>query len=402
MPRQRLSPRRPFGWGAPFAALLLLLAAQGAARAVPVAGLTTTNKLILFDSDAPGTLFVQTFVIGLQPGERIVGIDYRVSTAQLYAVGSSNRLYTIDPVTGLATQVGASPFTPPLEGVALGVEFGVDFDPVSDKLRVVNDSGQNFSLDPDTGAVVSTLPPLVYAGGEAEAGQTPSVTAIAYTNNFRGASSKTLYSLDWRRNTLVRIGQPLTGSGEPPAGQTFTVGSLSTGFGVTELAGFDVAASDATAYAALRSTDALISSIFYTVNLDTGAATQVGAIGGGEFVRDVTALSRPSQLFAFTASHKLLRFDSTAPGTIINTYTIPSLQSPGEKIVATDCCPRGHEILTLLTDASRFYNFNVATSQLQFVGEILEAEDKLSGTEFGYTFVPAGGSRAVSNTGQNL
>ncbi|HEU4596609.1 MAG TPA: DUF4394 domain-containing protein, partial [Pyrinomonadaceae bacterium] len=152
----------------------------------------------------------------------------------------------------------------------------------------------------------------------------------------------------------------------------------------------------------LRSTDALVSSIFYIVNLDTGAATQVGAIGGGEFVRDVTALSRPSQLFAFTASHKLLRFDSTAPGTILNTYTIPSLQSPGEKIVATDCCPRGHEILTLLTDASRFYNFNVETSQLQFVGEILEAEDKLSGTEFGYTFVPAGGSRAVSNTGQNL
>jgi hypothetical protein len=398
MPRPRLSPRRPFGWGVPFAALVLLLAAHATARAVPVAGLTAGNKIILFDSDAPGTVFVRTFVIGLRPGERVVGIDYRTSTAQLYAVGSSSRLYMVDPVTGRATQVGAAPFTPPLDPTP-GLEFGVDFDPVSDKLRVVSDAGQSLLLDPDTGAAAPS-PALVYAPGDANAGQTPSVTAIAYTNNFRGAAAKTLYGLDWRRNTLVRIGQPSTGVGEPPTGQTFTVGPLQTGFGVTELAGFDVAAADATAYAALRSTDALAGSVFYTVNLDTGAASQVGPVGGGEFVRDVTALSRPSGLFAVTASNKLLRFNSAAPGTIIDFYGIPPLQSPGERVVGLDCCPRGNEVVTLLTDASRFYNYNVNTSNLFFVGEILTS-GRLSGNEFGFTFSPSG-SRAVSDTGQNL
>ncbi len=401
MPRPRLSPRRTFGWAAPLASLLLVLFAHASAHAVPVAGLTATNKIILFDSDAPGTLFVQTFIIGLQPGEHVVGIDYRVSTAQLYAVGSSSRLYTVDPVTGLATRVGTTPFTPALDSTP-GLEFGVDFNPVSDKLRVVSETGQNFLLDPNTGAVTATDPALVYASGQQDAGQAASVSAIAYTNNFRGATVKTLYGLDWRRNTLVRVGQLSTSVGEPPTGQTFTVGSLQTGFGVTELAGFDVAASDTTAYAALRSTDSLGTSRFYTVNLSTGAASEVGTIGGGEFVRDVTALSRPSGLFAVTASHKLLRFNSAAPGTIIDFYGIPALQSPSERIVGTDCCPRGQEVLTLLTDASRFYNYNVNTSDLTFVGEILTTNDRLSGNEFGFTFVPAGGSRAVSDTGQNL
>src|SRR5689334_7779367 len=33
----------------------------------------------------------------LQPGETIVGIDLRPATGQVYAVGSTNRLYVLDP-----------------------------------------------------------------------------------------------------------------------------------------------------------------------------------------------------------------------------------------------------------------------------------------------------------------
>ena len=77
--RQMPSPsqRRPRAWVAPLAAFFLMLAAHASARAVPVAGITASNKIILFDSDTPGTLLAQTYVIGLQPGERVVGIDYR-------------------------------------------------------------------------------------------------------------------------------------------------------------------------------------------------------------------------------------------------------------------------------------------------------------------------------------
>ena len=244
-------------------------------------------------------------------------------------------------MTGLATQVGNAPFTPALGGVESGVEFGVDFDPVSGKLRVVSETGQNFLLDPDTGVLSSMGEALVYAAGEPEAGQTPSVTAVAYTRNFKDAGTTTLYGLDWRRNTLVRIGSHTGTPLSPSTGQTFTTGPLLNGFGVTELAGFDIAASDANAYAAMRSTDARAGSIFYTINLDTGAATQVGTIGGGESLRDVTALSRPSDLFAVTASHRLLRFSSATPGLFTDFGVIGPLQSGGERIVALDCCPRG-------------------------------------------------------------
>ena len=40
-----------------------------------------------------------------------------------------------------------------------GTEFGVDFNPQVDRLRVVSNSGQNLRLHPDTGAVAAVDKP---------------------------------------------------------------------------------------------------------------------------------------------------------------------------------------------------------------------------------------------------
>jgi hypothetical protein len=151
---------------------------------------TSLNNLVSFKSTAPGVILSTTPLYGLQPGETIVGIDFRPANGQLYAVGSSNRIYTINPTTGAATQTGAaSAFTPVLVGGA----FGVDFNPVVDRIRVVSDADQNLRLNQTNGLVVDfdsntggiqTDAALSYVQGDSNFGQDPNVVAVAYTNNF--------------------------------------------------------------------------------------------------------------------------------------------------------------------------------------------------------------------------
>src|SRR5207248_3674453 len=95
---------------------------------------TRTNDLLRFSSASPDTVASTTPITGLQGGESVLGIDVRPATGQLYALGSSARLYTINPATGAATQVGSGTFAVPLSGTA----FGFNFDAVADRIRVVS------------------------------------------------------------------------------------------------------------------------------------------------------------------------------------------------------------------------------------------------------------------------
>src|ERR1044072_7268736 len=79
---------------------------------------TNGSSITRFDSTALGTTTTVP-VTGLQGGETLVGIDLRPATSTLYGIGSSSRMYTINPITGTATQVGsAGAFT--LNGTAFG------------------------------------------------------------------------------------------------------------------------------------------------------------------------------------------------------------------------------------------------------------------------------------------
>jgi len=391
---KRHSSGRPYVWALPLVAFVCLLFAQTNARAVPVVGLTVTNRLVFFDSNAPVAVAAYVSITGLQPGEQVLAVDFRPLTGQIYALGSASHLYTIDPVTGAATPVGSGSFTPSLSGV----EFGFDFDPTTDRLRIVSSNGQNLRLDPNTGAVVAVDAPLVFAAGESEAGMTPDITGAAYTNNFRTATTATLYAIDWRRGQLQRIGSSNGSPVSPNSGQVFTVGTLGTGFQITEMVGFDIAANGGTAYAALRSADALSGSFFYTVNLSTGQPMQQGLIGGGEFVRDVTVIDRAVDLLAITASNKLLRFNSSAPGTIINSVAITNLQSANEKIIGMDYLPDGS--LCFVTDPNSVYVLDATTGVAHYLGQFMVSV--LNGTEFGLTTTPQGYLQAVSDADQNL
>ena len=123
-------------------------AAAPASAAETVYGLTAGDNLVTFSSDRPGTVSSPVAITGQGSGESFVGIDVRPATGQLYGVtqaGQSGRLYRIDPVTAKATAITTQPFT------LTGVDFGVDFNPVPDRVRIVSDTGQNLRLNPNTG-----------------------------------------------------------------------------------------------------------------------------------------------------------------------------------------------------------------------------------------------------------
>src|SRR3954469_18158449 len=262
------------------AAALGLFALPAAAPAALIYGLSTNNNLFTFDSATPSTIQSGVFVTGLQTNEQLLNLDFRPN-GQLVGLGSSNRLYSINPATGAATAIGSG-FTPALNGNA----FGYDVNPVVDRVRVTSDADSNFRLDPNTGALAATDTNLAYAAGDATVGEDPAVVGVAYTNPAAGLT--TLYGIDSRLDTLVTVGT-IGGAISPNTGQLFTVGAL--GVNAANLIGFDIGP-NGTGYAAIQPTNSGVSNL-YTITFAIGSATLVGTIIGGTVVRDITVAVIP-------------------------------------------------------------------------------------------------------------
>jgi uncharacterized protein (TIGR03437 family) len=254
--------------------------AQSAQAGPTIYALTDTNRLIGFNAATPGTVASNVALTGLAQGETLVGIDFRPRNNQLYGVSSASRVYTINLSTGAATAVGAAAFTPALSGAA----FGVDFNPVPDRIRLTSDADQNLRLNPDTGAVAGTDTTLAYAAGDPNGAANPNVVGVAYTNDFNGATSTTLFGIDSNLDILVRQGSVGGAPDSPNNGRLSTIGAL--GVNTTDQVGFDIAAPNDLAYASLTPQGATGSSL-YSINLNNGAATPLGAIGGGAVIRDI-------------------------------------------------------------------------------------------------------------------
>jgi hypothetical protein len=236
----------------------LALAAASPAHAATFIALTSTDGVFQFDSASPGSPGPVYPISGLQQNEQIYGIDFRPATGQLYGVGSTSRLYTINPATGQATLVG--PLSVPLSGGS----FGVDFNPVADRLRVISDTDQNLVIDPATGAVTVGPAPM-YMGGSPN----PYISGTAYSNNTAGATSTTLYAIE--TNVLTMINQ-IDGVITP-------VGPLSGNPG--PITGFDIFGD--TGYLAAGQ-------FFDIVNLANGSSAPAGTFPSPLFVKGVASV----------------------------------------------------------------------------------------------------------------
>ena len=249
--------------------------AQAPLREVNVLAISANRELISFNAWQPSKVLQRKPLVGLPAGDTVAGMDYRVSRGVLYVLSSAGRLYTLDVSTGALTAVGAAP------AVALqGDAFGVDFNPVADRVRVVSSSGQNLRLQPDTGVLAATDPTPAYAAGDAQAGQKPELVAAAYTYNKTDDKLTTNYAIDRKSGTLVTQGsregvQPVV---SPNTGTLFTVGVLGTG--ALDDASFDISDVSGTAFAALRSKGQTATRL-YTIDLSSGKARLVGTVADG-------------------------------------------------------------------------------------------------------------------------
>ena len=345
-----------------------------------VFAVTTSNNLVRFNSNTPGTIVSTSPITGLQVGENVLAIDFRPATGELYALGSTSRIYRIDPANGVATQVGSGSFTPALNGT----DFGFDFNPTVDRIRVVSDAEQNLRLHPDTGVVAFTDTNLTPPGN---------VVAAAYVNNFAGATTTTLYDIDSNSDLLLT-------QNPPNNGQLNAVGPL--GVNATGNTGFDIAPSGM-AFASITLAAASTTN-FYTVNLATGATTLVGTIGGGEIIRDVAVRICTDVVYGVTQAagptHNLVRFNAATPGIIISSVAITGLQA-GESILGIDFRPATGQLYAL-GSTSRIYTINVTTGAATAVGTG-PFTPALSGTSFGFDFNPTVDRiRVVSDAEQNL
>jgi hypothetical protein len=259
----------------------------GAPAKEEIVAVTASNHLLRFNAGQPQKLRSRTPLTGLRAGDSLLGIDYRVVRGELYGLGASGQLYKIDVAQARATPVGSGVALP---SVPAATEWGFDFNPTVDRIRVVNNTGVNLRIHPDTGAQVdgdAALPGLqadgrlAYDAADVQAGKAPSIVAAGYTYNKTNEKITTNFALDSVAGTLVRQGTPegVLPAVSPNTGRLYTVGGL--GIEPFAHATLDVSDLSNTAYSGVHA-DGAKATRWHRVDLATGRASFIGTVGGGE------------------------------------------------------------------------------------------------------------------------
>ncbi|MFN0242249.1 MAG: DUF4394 domain-containing protein [Planctomycetota bacterium] len=368
-------------------------AAHAQANPATIYGLTARdNRLIAFPAGAPSRIQSALGITGLAAGELLIAMDVRPSTGELYALGRTSRIYRVDPSTGVAIAVGA-PFTPALSGS----EFGFDFNPVPDRIRIVSNTGQNLRVHPETGQVASNDTPLAFDAGDVNAAATPRVVAAAYTQSFAGASSTTNYAIDSSLDVLLTQGSAGGAPTSPNTGKLFTVGALNKD--VSELVAFDISPYGGAFLVSAERIGA--TSELSSIDLATGAVTVLGKIGASFRIRDI-ALPQPAppRVFGVDAANNLISFRPGRASELLSSVAIGGLAA-GEAMVGIDFRPSTAELFGV-SSASRLYTLDKATAVATPVGAA-QLSPLLAGAQLGVDFNPVPDLvRIVSDADENL
>lgn len=234
-----------------------------------VYALTAAEDLLRFDGDRPGEVTRQR-ITGLREGDSLVGIDFRAANGRLYGLGERGGVYVVDESSATARRISTLRTADGDRVDLRGGDFGIDFNPTVDRLRVVSDEDQNLRVNVETGET-TVDPDIRYNSRRTDA----NTTAVAYTNSRPGAfgGSTRLFYAEANRDVLAT-------SDDPNAGVISPVGRF--GFAVEEMAGLDVVTrgSANAAYAALKP-EGSSGAGFYNVDRSTGEARRIGTIAEG-------------------------------------------------------------------------------------------------------------------------
>jgi Domain of unknown function (DUF4394) len=239
-----------------------------------IVGLTDDQRLVSFTETRPWRTRNLGTISGLVDDTSVVGIDYRPATGDLYAVGDKGGVYTIGKGARATLR---SRVNVPLQGTT----FGVDFNPVVDRLRIVSDTGQNLrdNVDADNDTLTDTTltspgpPPATLLG----------VAGAAYTNNDADPDTgTTLYDIDAAADQVV-IQSPANAGLVVPTGKLKVDAGPSVGFDIhSAVRNGSTVRIDAFAALTVGGSDAL-----YEVSLFNGRARSLGPIGVKRPVVDI-------------------------------------------------------------------------------------------------------------------
>jgi hypothetical protein len=257
------------------------LAVTGSAQAATVPksalGLSSNGKnLTIFNLATAKRTKALGKAKGLAGDSRLIGIDERPADHKVYGVGNQGGIYLINRSNGVVRKVSQL-------SVALnGQNFGVDFNPAADRLRIISDTGQSLRHDITQATPTTAVDGALNYDGTVATG----VTAAGYTNSDNDPrTGTTLFNLDMTRDQVVQ---------QVPANSGNLLVSGAFGPRQGPVAGFDVVGSnsgsrtvDNTGFASIRPTSGGLATL-YRVNLLSGKFTKVA-----KFDKDIADLAIP-------------------------------------------------------------------------------------------------------------
>jgi hypothetical protein len=234
-------------------------------RDLDVVGLTADGRLVCFEDDKPRDTDRIGTVSGLETDTKLVGIDYRPATGDLYGLGDAGGVYIVDPSSAEGSLRAR------LNVALQGTQFGVDFNPTVDRLRIVSNTGQNLRANVDDGT--TTVDTALNYLGPPPVSPALGITGVAYTNNdVDPNTATTLFDIDSSLDQVAVQAPPNAGTLNPTGKLLVDTGS-SVGFDIYSTIAITGMTIDNDAFASLRSNGV---SRLYSIDPLTGRATFAG------------------------------------------------------------------------------------------------------------------------------
>jgi hypothetical protein len=324
--------------------------------------LVNGSSLAAFPTSFPAGRDAPMAITGLAAGETLVSIDRRPQNGFLYGLGynagaGTVQLYGIAPQTGFATPIGmtgsfvaADGVTPVPVGAGAGTKFGIDFNPTVDRVRVVNDAGQNFRINPNNGAFVDGN---AGAGGinmdGGINGPTTSVQETAYTNSAQSATVTTQYALDAGTDAVCIQNPPNNGTQSACQPLSSAIDAV-LGFDITPDVTVSASNTPATgAGLAVLRLAGQTGEVIASVDLANGTVGTIGAFTAGG-VNGIAVQATPSFPYVGLSADgtRLIRFTVASPaGAGTSAAVAVAGVAAGEVLVGIDYRPQTGQLYGL-------------------------------------------------------
>jgi len=176
------------------------------------------NTFYVFGSESVDVATAEMEITGLPILKRIIGITLRPSNGKLYGIGNDSRVYTIDPLTAVATPVGSEPFSPKIASM-FDIHFAMVLEPNGDRVRLISaESGGNWSISLDDGTATFGETSR-YAAGSELAGRTPRLLGMFYAPpadpTDLSVCQNMAYAIDADEAIMIAACDPATGEWWP-------------------------------------------------------------------------------------------------------------------------------------------------------------------------------------------